>query len=200
MSLGCFQKLQKSVGDACPQGALKHRKKRSGTHVLRVLSKIAKIASVNIPIQKHRSCACRNPYVFIGNIDMVKSLCFYMAVGNEYDNQNIYKSGPGPRTHNMRIVNTDTKYDWYYILLIPILNTINTVISLVLFVSWCFLLLCNISQIATGVPYSESPRKKAQSAPICFINIGCNLTCFGPVQRFDLLGWGSHVLRVLSTI
>jgi hypothetical protein len=60
-----------------------------------------------------------------------------------------------------------------------------------------FLLLCNISQIATGVPYSESPRNKTQIAPI-LINIGCNLTCFGPVQSFDLLGWGSHVLRVLS--
>jgi hypothetical protein len=24
-----------------------------------------------------------------------------MAVGNEYDNQNIYKSGPGPRTHKI---------------------------------------------------------------------------------------------------
>jgi hypothetical protein len=27
-----------------------------------------------------------------------------------------------------------------------------------------------------------------------------NLTCFGPVQSFDLLGWGSHVFRVLSKI
>jgi hypothetical protein len=63
----------------------------------------------------------------------------------------------------------------------------------------CFLLLCNISQIATGVLYSESPRKKAQSALI-LINIGCDLTCFGPVQSFDLLGWGSHILRVLSQI
>jgi hypothetical protein len=27
MSLGCSQKLQKTVGDACPHGALKHRKK-----------------------------------------------------------------------------------------------------------------------------------------------------------------------------
>jgi hypothetical protein len=26
------------------------------------------------------------------------------------------------------------------------------------------------------------------------------LTCFGPVQSFDVLGWGSHVLRVLSEI
>jgi hypothetical protein len=50
--------------------------------------------------------------------------------------------------------------------------------------------LCNMSQIATGVPYSESPRKTPQSAPI-LIKIGRNLTCFGPVQRFDLLGWGS---------
>jgi hypothetical protein len=65
-----------------------------------------------------------------------------------------------------------------------------------------FLLLCNISQIATGVPYSESLRKKAQGAPI-LVKIGCNLTCFGPVQSFDVLilkkeRWGSHVLRVLS--
>jgi hypothetical protein len=55
MSSGCSQKLQKRVGDACPQGALKNckktgggrmssgcsqtsQKKRWGTHVLRVLS------------------------------------------------------------------------------------------------------------------------------------------------------------------
>jgi hypothetical protein len=63
----------------------------------------------------------------------------------------------------------------------------------------CFLLLCNISQIATGVPYSEYPRQKVQIAPI-LINIGRNFTCFGPVQSFDFLGWGSHVLRVLSKI
>jgi hypothetical protein len=51
---------------------------------------------------------------------------------------------------------------------------------------WCFLLLCYISQIATGVPYSESPRKKTQIAPI-LIKIGRNLTCFGPVHSFDIL-------------
>jgi hypothetical protein len=78
----------------------------------------------------------------------------------------------------------------------------------------CILLLCNISQIATGVPYSESPRNIVQSGPI-LIKIKCNLTCFRPVQNFDLLGWGFmsfgcsqkwlkkvgiHVLRVLSKI
>jgi hypothetical protein len=51
------------------------------------------------------------------------------------------------------------------------------------------LLLCNIFQIATGLPYSESPRKTARSGP-SLINIRCNLTCFRPVQSFDLLGWG----------
>jgi hypothetical protein len=76
------------------------------------------------------------------------------------------------------------------------------------------LLLCNISQIATGVPYSEFPRRIFQSEPI-LITFGCNLTCFRPVQSFDLLGWGSmtrgcfqqlfkkvgvHVLRVFSKI
>jgi hypothetical protein len=61
---------------------------------------------------------------------------------------------------------------------------------------------------------------KTQIAPI-LINIGHNLTCFGPVQSFDVQilkkerweshvfqgafkqikkGWGSHVLRVLSKI
>jgi hypothetical protein len=63
------------------------------------------------------------------------------------------------------------------------------------FVCRCFLLLYNISQIATGVPYSESPRKNVQIALI-LIEIGRDLICFGPVQSFDLLGWGSHVLRV----
>jgi hypothetical protein len=53
-------------------------------------------------------------------------------------------------------------------------------------VCWCFLVLCNISQIATGVPYSESLRTNAQIAPI-LIKIGCDLTCFGPVQSFDVL-------------
>jgi hypothetical protein len=91
--------------------------------------------------------------------------------------------------------------------LIPILNAINTDLFL-------FFLLCNISQIATGVPYSEYPRNRSQSGPI-LINIRCNLTCFGPVQSVDLLGWGSmssgsshtllkkvgvHVLTVLSKI
>ena len=37
--------------------------------------------------------------------------------------------------------------------------------------------LCNISQIATGVPYSESPRNIFQSGPI-LIKIRCNLNCF----------------------
>jgi hypothetical protein len=46
--------------------------------------------------------------------------------------------------------------------------------------------------------------EKTQIAPI-LINIGLNLTFFGPVQSFDLLilkkeRWGSHVLRVLSKI
>jgi hypothetical protein len=31
---------------------------------------------------------------------------------------------------------------------------------------------------------------KSQSGPILF-KIRCNLTCFGPVQSFDVLGWGS---------
>jgi hypothetical protein len=80
-------------------------------------------------------------------------------------------------------------------------------------ICWCFLLLCNISQIATGVRYSESLRKKAQIARI-LIKFGCKLTCFRPVQSFDLGGgrmslgcskklqkrWGTHVLRVLSKI
>jgi hypothetical protein len=50
--------------------------------------------------------------------------------------------------------------------------------------------LCNISQIATGMPYSESPRTIFQSGPI-LIKIGCNLTCFGPVQSFYIVGWGT---------
>jgi hypothetical protein len=49
------------------------------------------------------------------------------------------------------------------------------------------------------VPYSESPRNKSPIAPI-LIKIGRDLTCFRPVQSLDLLGWGSHVLRVLSKI
>jgi hypothetical protein len=57
------------------------------------------------------------------------------------------------------------------------------------------LLLCNISQIATG-PYSESPRNKSQSGPI-LINIQRNLTCFRPVQSCDLLGCGSMSLGYL---
>jgi hypothetical protein len=30
----------------------------------------------NWPIQKHRCCACQNPYVLIGKIDMVKISTF----------------------------------------------------------------------------------------------------------------------------
>jgi hypothetical protein len=52
------------------------------------------------------------------------------------------------------------------------------------------MLLCNISQIATGVPYSESPRTKSQSAQI-LIKFRRNSTCFRPVQSCHLFGWGS---------
>jgi hypothetical protein len=59
------------------------------------------------------------------------------------------------------------------------------------------LLLCCISQIATGVPYSESPRTIIQAGPI-LIKIRRNLTCFRPVQSFDLLGWGSSPYSALT--
>jgi hypothetical protein len=52
------------------------------------------------------------------------------------------------------------------------------------------LLLCNIAQIATGLPYSESPRTNVRSG-LSLYKIRCNLTCFRPVQSFDLLVWGS---------
>jgi hypothetical protein len=44
-------------------------------------------------------------------------------------------------------------------------------------VKFVFILLCNISRIETGVPYSESPRTTFESGPIR-IKIRCNLTCF----------------------
>jgi hypothetical protein len=40
--LRVLSQIAKKVGDACPQGAFKNRKKRWRTHVLRVLSNIAK--------------------------------------------------------------------------------------------------------------------------------------------------------------
>jgi hypothetical protein len=86
------------------------------------------------------------------------------------------------------MIKTDTKYNQYVVFVLLCFCVVGV-----------FLLLRNISQIATGVPYSESPRKKSQSAPI-LINLGSNLTCFRPVRSFDLLGWGSHFLRVLSQI
>jgi hypothetical protein len=51
------------------------------------------------------------------------------------------------------------------------------------------------------VPYSDSPPNKSQSAPI-LIKIRCTLTCFGPAQSLDALGWGSllTVLGVYSKI
>jgi hypothetical protein len=49
--------------------------------------------------------------------------------------------------------------------------------------------LCNISQIATGVPYSESPRNKSQSAPI-LINIGCWFDLFRTSSRFSFIRSG----------
>jgi hypothetical protein len=76
------------------------------------------------------------------------------------------------------MINTDTKYNQYSFCVCSVFHGF-------VFVG-VFLLLCNISQIATGVPYSESLRKKAQTAPIR-IKIGRNLTCFGPVQSFDVL-------------
>jgi hypothetical protein len=52
------------------------------------------------------------------------------------------------------------------------------------------LLVCNVSQIATGLPYSESQRQPVRFGQI-LINIRWNLICFRPVHCFDLLGWGS---------
>jgi hypothetical protein len=92
----------------------------------------------------------------------------------------------------LSIIYTDTKCNQYSL-------CVYSFFSLLVFL----LLLCKIPQIATGVPYSESPRKKPQIALI-LITIGRNLTCSRPVQSFDLLlkqeRWGSHVLRVLSKI
>jgi hypothetical protein len=45
-------------------------------------------------------------------------------------------------------------------------------------------------QIATGLPYSESPRRTLRSGPI-LIKIRCDLVCSRPVESFDLLGWAS---------
>jgi hypothetical protein len=53
------------------------------------------------------------------------------------------------------------------------------------------LLLCNISQIATGLPYSEYPRQTVRCGP-SLIKLRCNLTCFRPVQSFDGLGSSPH--------
>jgi hypothetical protein len=59
------------------------------------------------------------------------------------------------------------------------------------------LLVFNISQIATGLPYSESPRTIVRSGPI-LINFRCKLICFRPDQCFDFLGWGSSPLSALK--
>jgi hypothetical protein len=59
-------------------------------------------------------------------------------------------------------------------------------------------LLCNISQVAMGMVNSESRRTTVASGRI-LINIRCNLDCFRPVRRFDLLGWGP-VLTMPSKI
>jgi hypothetical protein len=82
----------------------------------------------------------------------------------------------------LNAVNTNMKYYEYryYIRLIPVLNTINTI-------KFVILLLCYISQIATGVPCSEYPRTIMQYGPI-LITIRRNLTCFRPGQSLDVLG------------
>jgi hypothetical protein len=54
------------------------------------------------------------------------------------------------------------------------------------------LLLCNFLQIATGLPYSESPRWPNS------YQIRCNLICFRPVRSFDLLGLGSSLYSALK--
>jgi hypothetical protein len=72
------------------------------------------------------------------------------------------------------MINTDNKYDHYRFIYINIV------------------LLGNISQIATGMPYSESLRTIFQSGPN-LINIGWNLTCFGPIQSLEVLGWRSSL-------
>jgi hypothetical protein len=64
------------------------------------------------------------------------------------------------------------------------------VVVVVVAVKLVFLLLCSISQIATGVPYSTSLRKTVESGPI-LTNIRFNVTCFIPVRSFDLLRWGT---------
>jgi hypothetical protein len=79
------------------------------------------------------------------------------------------------------------------------LNTINTALSTNNNKYRSFLVLCYISQIAMGEPYSESLRTNSQSVQI-LNNIGWNLMCFQPIQSFDILGWGSTPQGVLGVL
>jgi hypothetical protein len=87
------------------------------------------------------------------------------------------------------MIKTDTKYNQY------------VVFGLLCFcvVGVFFAITQHFSDCDGSAIFRVSPRTNSQSAPI-LINLGCNLTCFSPVQSFDLLGWGSHFLRVLSHI
>jgi hypothetical protein len=58
------------------------------------------------------------------------------------------------------------------------------------------LLVCNISQTAMGITYSESPRTTMGSGPI-LIKMRCLWICFRPIQSFDLHGSGSSLHRAL---
>jgi hypothetical protein len=62
--------------------------------------------------------------------------------------------------------------------------------GITVFVVFVLLLLCNISQTSTGVPFSVSPRNKPQSGPV-LVKLGRNSTCFGVVQSVDVPGWGT---------
>jgi hypothetical protein len=66
------------------------------------------------------------------------------------------------------------------------------------FSSSSHLQLCNISQIAMGVPHSESLQTSNESDPIV-INTRCIWSCSGPGRSFDLLG-GGPVITAPSTI
>jgi hypothetical protein len=96
----------------------------------------------------------------------------------------------------LNIINTDTTYNQYSFVFVVFLMFFCVLVFFCYYASFVRLRReCHIQNLF---------EQKLQIATI-LINIGHNLTCFGPVQSFDVLmlkkeRLGSHVLRVLSNI
>jgi hypothetical protein len=121
-----------------------------------------------------------------------------MAVGNYCYNQNIYKSGPGPRTHKIIaiIISISLLLRLPFVLLLLLLKFITVII---IADQMCyFTIMLHFSDCDGSAIFRISSKNLAHCTNS--YHIGRNLTCFRPVQSFDLLGWRSMSLGCSQTL